>query len=112
MAEIRIRRGLAEQAATNNPVLADGEPGWEQDTRIFKIGDGITPWVELEQVGGGAGGGSLPGGTTITVEYNGTTWPARPAGGTAIRVHWVGGTPSTPPPGGLTGHDLWSVPME
>lgn len=113
MAEIRIRRGTSETAGTNNPILQDGEPGWEQDTRIFKIGDGITPWVELEQVGGGGeGGGSLPGGVMLMIEHNGTSWPARPSGGSAIRVHWVGGSPSTPPPAGLSGHDLWSVPME
>jgi hypothetical protein len=55
VAEIRVRRGLAAQAAANNPVLADGEPGWEKDTRTLKIGDGVTPWLALAQVGSASG---------------------------------------------------------
>lgn len=114
MTRIQIRRGDATTAAENNPILAEGEPGWEQDTLVFKIGDGVTPWVDLPGVGGGdggGGGGTAPIGTMVMVKKIGINWPARPSGGTAIRVHWVGGDPEGPPPGGITGHDLWSVPM-
>lgn len=31
-----------------NPVLKDGEPGFAEDTGEFKIGDGETPWNELQ----------------------------------------------------------------
>lgn len=35
----------------NNPVLEDGEMGIERETRQFKIGDGFTPWNDLEPGG-------------------------------------------------------------
>lgn len=54
-AEIRIRRGTAASADVSNPILRDGEPGWEKDTKVFKIGDGVTPWNDLEQIGGTLG---------------------------------------------------------
>lgn len=57
MALIQIRRGSSTVAADNNPILADGEPGWEQDTRILKIGDGVTPWVNLLAISGEGGTG-------------------------------------------------------
>lgn len=51
MAEtIRIRRGTAANASTNNPVLAEGEPGYEIDTGVLKIGDGVTPWAGLPAI--------------------------------------------------------------
>lgn len=113
MAKILIRRGTAATATSNNPVLDDGEPGWEKDTRTFKIGDGETPWTELPGVtGSGGSGGDVPVGTMVMLRKTGVSWPTRPAGGTAIRVHWVGGAVDDPPPTGLSNHDLWSVPME
>ena len=41
------RRGTAAEWAAVNPVLAEGEIGYEIDTRIMKIGDGVTEWAEL-----------------------------------------------------------------
>lgn len=58
MTQILFRRGTAVDAANSNPILAEGEPGWEKDTRTFKIGDGVTPWLELEPVT--SGGGTSP----------------------------------------------------
>ena len=52
MTEILFRRGTSQLASANNPVLKDGEPGWEKDTRIFKIGDGVTPWSDLPSISG------------------------------------------------------------
>jgi hypothetical protein len=43
---------LAEAWERNNPVLAEGEPGWTLDTHILKIGDGTTAWKDLEPIGG------------------------------------------------------------
>lgn len=31
-----------------NPVLADGELGWDSTARRYKVGDGITPWAGLD----------------------------------------------------------------
>lgn len=44
---IQIRRGTAAEATLSNPTLAQGEIGWETDTRKFKVGDGTTAWNSL-----------------------------------------------------------------
>lgn len=44
---IQIRRGTASQWTTANPVLADGELGFETDTRKGKLGNGVTAWNSL-----------------------------------------------------------------
>lgn len=50
----QLRRGDAIEWATKNPVLANGEPGFEDDgKRRFKLGDGVTPWNDLEYAAGG-----------------------------------------------------------
>jgi Major tropism determinant N-terminal domain len=45
--ELQEYRGTAAQWASENPILADGELGFEQDTQIIKIGDGVTAWNSL-----------------------------------------------------------------
>lgn len=42
------RRGSAAEWAASNPILGDGELGWERDTNVVKIGDGVTAWNDLE----------------------------------------------------------------
>lgn len=44
---IQIRRGTASQWTTANPVLADGELGFETDTKKGKLGNGVTAWSSL-----------------------------------------------------------------
>ena len=44
---IQLRRGLAAQWTSVNPVLAGGEAGFESDTLKIKIGDGTTNWNSL-----------------------------------------------------------------
>lgn len=39
-----------------NPILEEGEMGVESDTRLFKFGDGITPWRDLQYAVTGGGG--------------------------------------------------------
>lgn len=46
--EFRFQRGTTERWAANNPVLGEAEPGVEVDTGLFKLGDGHTPWNDLE----------------------------------------------------------------
>ncbi len=48
---IKLRRGTAAEWDSANPVLALGEPGFEVDTKKFKIGDGVTAWNSLNYVG-------------------------------------------------------------
>ena len=44
---IQVRKGLAALATSVNPKLAEGEIGYETDTRKFKFGDGINFWNDL-----------------------------------------------------------------
>jgi hypothetical protein len=41
------RRGNASQWTSSNPVLGNGEIGFESDTNKFKIGNGVTAWTSL-----------------------------------------------------------------
>jgi hypothetical protein len=52
---IQIRRGTAAQWTTANPILADGEMGYEKDTSKFKFGDGTTAWSTLDYIETGGG---------------------------------------------------------
>lgn len=45
--QIQLRRDTAANWASTNPVLGQGEPGFETDTGGFKIGDGTTNWNSL-----------------------------------------------------------------
>lgn len=47
MTRIRIRRGTSVEWATADPVLAEGEMGFETNTAKLKIGNGTTAWTEL-----------------------------------------------------------------
>ena len=44
---IKQRRDTAQNWSTINPILATGETGWETDTRMVKLGDGVTTWNKL-----------------------------------------------------------------
>jgi glycerophosphoryl diester phosphodiesterase len=51
MARFQWRRNTAAGAASNNAVLAAGEPGITTDTHVLKVGDGATAWIGLPEVG-------------------------------------------------------------
>jgi hypothetical protein len=44
---IQARRDIASNWASANPVLADGEIGFESNTGAIKLGDGSTAWTSL-----------------------------------------------------------------
>ena len=48
---IKFKRGTSAAWARTNPVLLDGEPGYEKDTKKLKIGDGTTAWNNLSYIG-------------------------------------------------------------
>ena len=55
MAEIikhiyQFKRGTAQRWIEVNPVLRQGEPGFEYDTGKLKIGDGFSPWLMLPYI--------------------------------------------------------------
>lgn len=49
---IQIRRDTQANWLSVNPVLAQGEFGWEIDTNVLKIGDGVTPYNSLPEFSG------------------------------------------------------------
>lgn len=51
--QIQLRRGTAAEWTAANPILTQGEFGYESDTTKFKIGDGTASWTELGYALGG-----------------------------------------------------------
>jgi hypothetical protein len=49
--DIFFRRGASSNWSSVNPVLNSGEPGFDVTLKKLKIGDGVTPWNDLEWVG-------------------------------------------------------------
>ena len=47
---IKLRRG---DDWSSNPVLAEGEPGFDTTNNILKVGDGTTAWDNLNPIGSG-----------------------------------------------------------
>ena len=47
---ILLRRDTSANWTENNPVLSSGEPGFEIDTNLLKIGDGSNPWNDLSPI--------------------------------------------------------------
>jgi len=45
--QLKLRRGTYSEWASENPTLAEGEPGFESDTGRIKVGDGETIWSSL-----------------------------------------------------------------
>ncbi len=45
---ILFRRDTSENWEKENPILAYGEPGYDKDTGMLKIGDGVTRWKALQ----------------------------------------------------------------
>lgn len=60
-----LRRDPAGAWASVNPILQDGEPAIETDTRKIKFGDGTSPWNMLPYfTGGGVTSVGVSGGST------------------------------------------------
>jgi len=47
--DVVVRRDTAARWEEVNPVLDADEIGYETDTDIFRVGDGIRQWVDLNQ---------------------------------------------------------------
>lgn len=45
--KIQVRRGTAAEWTSANPILSDGEMGFEKDTKKIKFGDGVAAWSSL-----------------------------------------------------------------
>jgi hypothetical protein len=46
--QIQLRNDTATNWTSANPVLAQGEMGVELDTGLFKLGNGIDNWADLD----------------------------------------------------------------
>ena len=46
--KIQIRRDSAANWSSANPILSDGEMGYERDTKQFKVGNGADAWNALD----------------------------------------------------------------
>lgn len=64
---IQVRRGTASLWESINPTLSAGEWGYETDTGLYKIGDGLTVWNSLSYASIIPEG--LVPGTGIHIEY-------------------------------------------
>jgi len=49
-ARLKVRTGTNAAWTSANPILAAGEPGFESDTRVLRIGDGATAFLSLDQI--------------------------------------------------------------
>jgi hypothetical protein len=56
---IKLRRDIAADWNLEDPVLAEGEPGWDMTNKVLKIGDGTTAWTALQGISGGGGSGGF-----------------------------------------------------
>ena len=125
--QLCFRGDTAARWAAFNPVLAEREFVLETDTNLFKVGDGVTPYVDLPY--GGIEG--PPGATASPLEFLGdidsagapvepilsSTFPSATSGGVVFDAHnsniwvftdatgWVnsGSATLTPGPTGPTG---------
>ena len=46
----QLKRGTSNVWKSLNPILAQGEPGFEYDTGLLKIGNGLDAWIDLPYV--------------------------------------------------------------
>lgn len=97
---ILLRRDTLGNWQANNPVLLSGEPGYVTDNGKLKVGDGITPWNQLDYYYGATG----PTGATGSIGLTGPTGDFGPTGATGS----IGATGATGPMGstgpmGVTG---------
>lgn len=53
-ARVRLKTDTSEAWRNNNPILLNGEEGYESDTNLSKIGDGVRHWLELDYKNSGA----------------------------------------------------------
>ena len=73
---VKVKRATAARWASQNPVLAAGEIGYETDTRKMKLGDGTNSWTQLSYLvadGTGTGTGTGTGGQAATIRIGTVT---------------------------------------
>jgi len=86
---IKLRRGTAAQWTSANPVLAEGEYGFETDTLQSKIGNGTDNWNDLSYLS--ASSGATPNLQQVTDEGTTTTNDVTMQDGAKLLLNRVGG---------------------
>lgn len=76
---IQFKRGTGASLTEANPILSQGEPAFETDTGLLKIGDGFTPYNSLSYVNPASGGEKFN--FLVTPEAFSYTIPEHPAAG-------------------------------
>lgn len=56
---IQLRHDTAANWSSTNPILADGETGYDSTNNNFRVGDGVTAWNSLVPTAGGGGSQDL-----------------------------------------------------
>lgn len=69
-ATLVLRNDYAATWASRNPILARGEIGAEIDTGLLKMGDGVTPFNNLNYINQSGSGGGVGDGALITTVNN------------------------------------------
>lgn len=103
--QLQFRRAPTTEWELVNPVLAEGEMALEIDTSRFKIGDGVTAWLDLPY--GGLIGPTGPVGPQGELGPTGETGPIGEIGPTGIQGETgptgAPGLPGIQGPKGATG---------
>lgn len=81
--KIQFRRGTAAEWTAANPILSQGEAGYEYDTGRFKVGNGLTPWATLPYSSGVTGPTGPSGAVGPTGPASTVTGPTGPTGATS-----------------------------
>ena len=94
---IFLRRDTAANWASENPVLSEGEPGFDTTNQILKVGNGTTAWNSLSQFQGPAGTDGQDGADGVSIQtYTKANLPLNATAGTNALVTdgTIGGTPT------------------
>jgi len=87
--QIQYRNDTAANWTTANPVLLSGEIGYETNTKLMKIGDGVTAWTALAYFPANA---AITSGTITGVTINNSTIGlTTPAAGTFTTLNSTSG---------------------
>lgn len=57
----QMRRDTATNWTAENPVLSEGEPGYDTTNALLKVGDGVAQWNDLEGISGVGSAGQATG---------------------------------------------------
>jgi hypothetical protein len=92
--KIQLRRDTSANWEGTNPILAQGEPGVELDTKKMKVGDGIRSWNDLDYVASGTSENST---TNMFVKLDGIDGDIDPdwSGVVSVSTDGLNWTPST-----------------